>query len=244
MRPFLFLAVRPEDGAADDEYAAMLRRTGLDEKHLRRVRLEREPLGTVDLSEWSGIVLGGGPFQASDPEEDKTPVQRRVEADLAALLDQVVPADFPFFGACYGIGALGTHEGAQVGREYGEPARGIEVLLTQEGRADLVLGIAPPVFGAFVGHKEAISALPAHAVRLATSADSPVQAFRVGTRVYATQFHPELDLGGLIARVRAYRHDGYFPADEVEQVVAAARATGIAEPPNFLGRFVELFARP
>lgn len=244
MRPFLFLAIRPEDGPADDEYAAMLRCTGLDEAELRRVRLERGPLGDVDLEDWSGIVLGGGPFQSSDPEDGKSPVQRRVESDLRALLDRVVPADFPFFGACYGIGTLGTHEGAVVDRRYGEPAGGIEVTLTRQGRADPVLGIAPAAFGAFVGHKEAIAALPAHAVPLATSVASPVQAFRVGTRVYATQFHPELDAEGLVTRVTAYRDDGYFPPGELDRVVAAARASGITAPPNFLGRFVELFARP
>lgn len=244
MRPFLLLAVRPEDGAADDEYAAMLRCTGLDEPALRRVRLEQAPLGDVDLDEWSGIVLGGGPFQSSDPEAGKSAVQRRVEADLARLLDQVVAADFPFFGACYGVGALGTHQGAVVDRRYGEPAGGVEVTLTEQGRADPLLGMAPPSFGAFVGHKEAVSALPPHAVALATSAATPVQAFRVGTRVYATQFHPELDLEGLVARVRTYRNDGYFAPGELDQVIAAARATGIQEPPNFLGRFVELFARP
>ena len=79
MRPFPFLAVRPEDGPADDEYAAMLRFTGLDEAHLHRVRLEQAPLGEVDLDDWSGIVLGGGPFQSSDPPEAKSAVQRRVD---------------------------------------------------------------------------------------------------------------------------------------------------------------------
>ena len=244
MRPFLFLAVRPEDGAADDEYAAMLRCTGLAEPQLRRVRLERRPLGDVDLDEWSGIVLGGGPFQSSDPADAKSAVQRRVEADLSRLLDLVVPADFPFFGACYGVGALGTHEGAVVDRTFGEPAGGVQVRLTAEGRADPVLGVAPDEFGAFVGHKEAITTLPPHAVALASSAGAPVQAFRVGSRVYATQFHPELDLEGLVARVTAYRDDGYFPSDELDRVIAAARATGIVAPPNVLGRFVELVARP
>ncbi len=244
MRPFLFLAVRPEDGPADDEYAAMLRCTGLDEARLRRVRLERGPLPAVDLEEWSGVILGGGPFQSSDPPESKSGVQRRIETDLSRLLDAVVPADFPFFGACYGVGTLGTHQGATVGREFGEPAGGIRVRLTPEGRQDPLLGLAPPEFGAFVGHKEAVSVLPPHAVRLATSDQAPVQAFRVGRHVYATQFHPELDLEGLVSRVRAYRDDGYFPADEVESVVAAARASGITAPPNLLGRFVELHARP
>jgi len=159
------------------------------------------------------------------------------------LLDRVVAADFPFFGACYGVGVLGTHIGARVDHTYGEPAGAVRVTLTAAGRADPVLGVAPPVFGGFVGHKEAIAALPASAALLATSPAAPVQAFRVGTRVYATQFHPELDADGLVARMAIYRHSGYFPADELDRAIAEVRATGIRRTPNFLGRFVELFAR-
>ena len=78
---------------------------------------------------------------------------------------------------------------------------------------------------------------------LATSTACPVQAFRVGSRVYATQFHSELDLDGLATRVEVYKYAGYFEPDEAEAVMAAARASGVTETPNFLGRFVELFAR-
>jgi GMP synthase (glutamine-hydrolysing) len=69
-----------------------------------------------------------------------------------------------------------------------------------------------------------------------------VQAFRVGSRVYATQFHPELDLDGLATRIDVYRFAGYFPPHEGQALLDAARASGITETPNFLGRFVELFA--
>src|SRR3712207_9332210 len=110
----------------------MLRCTGLDERQLRRVRLEQGALETLDLDDLSGIILGGGPFQASDPEEKKSDVQRRVEASLSALLDQVVPRDFPFLGACYGVGTLGRHEGAVVDRTYAEPIGGIFVELDRK----------------------------------------------------------------------------------------------------------------
>ena len=66
MKPFLMLGIRPEDVAADDEYAAMLRCSGLHERQLQRIRMEQAPVGRVDLDQWSGIILGGGPFQASD----------------------------------------------------------------------------------------------------------------------------------------------------------------------------------
>ena len=95
MKPFLLLAIRPEDAAADNEYDSFMTLAGLDERELRRIRLEQRALGDVDLRDWSGILLGGGPFNYTDPEELKTPVQRRVEADLEGLLDRVVSEDFP-----------------------------------------------------------------------------------------------------------------------------------------------------
>jgi GMP synthase (glutamine-hydrolysing) len=236
------LGIRAEDVAADDEYAAMLRCTGLDEGQLQRLRMERAPLGNVDLDRWSGIILGGGPFQASDHEEIKSTTQRRVEAELAALLDVVVDRDFPFLGACYGIGTLGRHQGAVVDRTFGEPISGIRIKLTRAGQEDPLFRRAGSSFGAYAGHKEAISKLPAHAVTLAYSERCPVQAFRVGRRVYATQFHPELDLDGLATRIAVYKYAGYFKPEEADDVLAAARVSGITEVPNLLGGFVELFA--
>jgi GMP synthase (glutamine-hydrolysing) len=243
VKPFLFLGIRAEDVAADEEYAAMLRCTGLDESQLRRVRLEQGPFVLPDLDDLSGVILGGGPFQASDPEDTKSPAQRRAEAGLCGLLDRVVPRDFPFLGACYGVGTLGRHQGAVVDRTYPEPIGGTFVQLTDEGRRDpLFAGVDSP-FGAYVGHKEAVRTLPDHAVVLATSPACPVQAFRVGSRMYATQFHPELDLDGLATRIAVYRYAGYFDPAEADAVLAAARASGVTETPNLLRRFVELFAR-
>ena len=40
MKPFLFLATRSDDEPADAEYEAFLKRTGLEESTLRRLRLE------------------------------------------------------------------------------------------------------------------------------------------------------------------------------------------------------------
>ncbi len=50
----------------------------------------------------------------------------------------------------------------------------------------------PDRFEALAGHKEATERLPAEAVLLASSDGCPVQVYRVGRRVYATQFHPEV----------------------------------------------------
>ena len=242
MKPFLLLGTRGDDAAADNEYEAFLGFTGLGEDLLRRYRLERAPLGLLDLREWSGIFLGGGPFNASDPPHTKSPVQRRVERDLRALLDVVVAEDFPFLGACYGIGALGTHRGGTVDSTYAEPIGRIAVTLTPDGRDDPLLGHLPGRFDAFVGHKEAVRDLPRDAVHLASSPACPVQAFRIGRNVYATQFHPELDIHGLCTRIEVYKHAGYFEPHEAEGLKEMARRSEVLEPPKILQRFVELYA--
>jgi GMP synthase (glutamine-hydrolysing) len=243
VKPLLLLATRADDAAADNEYEAFLGFAGLDESDLGRVRLEQRPLGDVDLRDWSGILVGGGPFNYSEPDARKSPVQRRVEADLLGLLDRVVGEDFPFLGACYGIGLLGHHEGARVDREYAEPVGHVQVTLTADGQRDQLFGGLPDTFGAFVGHKEAISALPGHAVHLATSPRCPVQAFRIGANVYATQFHPELDADGLCTRIEVYKHAGYFEPEEADDLKALARRCEASHPPAVLRRFVQLCAR-
>ena len=238
MKPFLLLAIRAEDAAADNEYASFLSLAGLGESELRRVRLEQRALGDVDLRDWSGILLGGGPFNYTDPDDLKTPVQRRVEADLGGLLDRVVSADFPFLGACFGIGALGRHLGAVLDRRFAEPVGAVQITLTPQGQRDPVLGALPTAFAAFTGHKEAISELPGHALLLASSAGCPVQAFRVGANVYATQFHPELDVPGLCTRIDVYKHAGYFEPDQADEIKAQAARSDITWPPAILRGFV------
>ena len=243
MKPFLFLGIRAQDAAADDEYAAVLRCAGLDERDVRRVRLERDVLGPTDLDDWSGVVVGGGPWNISDPAESKSPAQLRGEARLRDLALQVVDADFPFLGACYGVGTLGTLAGGVVDRQWSEPIGAFTVTLTADGIADPVLGELPPTFNAFLGHKEAVSRLPDGAVLLASSATCPVQAFRLGEHVYATQFHPELDVDSIVMRIEIYQDFGYFEPDEGEDLIRRARAAVVTEPPRILERFVELYAR-
>ena len=243
MRPFLFLGTRAEDDVAQQEYDAVLAGCGLRPDELVRVRLEQGPLGEIDLAEWSGVILGGGPFNVSDPDDVKSPAQRSAEADLRLLAERVVAADFPFLGACYGIGVLGGLRGGVIDRRYGEPVGALPVRLSEEGRQDPLFGVMPAEFSAYLGHKEAVSRLPEGAVLLASTDTCPVHAFRLGRHVYATQFHPELDAVAICDRIDAYASHGYFQPHEHESLKATAREAMVTEPVRLLGRFVELYAR-
>lgn len=243
MKPFLLLATRAEDAAAEAEYEAFCRFGGLSRDTLHRVRLEAGPLPVIDLDQYSGIIVGGSPFNSCDPPELKTPTQWRVEEELQHLLARIVAADFPFLGACYGIATL-THYGAGViDTTYGEPVGAVPITRTAVGRGDPLLAAIPDTFHAFVGHKEACRVLPAGAVLLATSPNCPVQMFRIGQNVYATQFHPELDADGLITRVTVYDRHGYYPPEQAEEVAANARRADVSHAPTVLRTFVRRYRR-
>jgi GMP synthase (glutamine-hydrolysing) len=207
------------------------------------VNLAKEDLPDLALDDWSGILLGGGPWNASDEPDTKVDAQLRAEQAIWRLLDEVVARDFPFLGACYGIGTLGLHQGGVVDRSWPEPVGPLSVTLTQDGEADPVFAGVPTEFTAYGGHKESMVHLPPGAVRLATSTACPVQAFRVGRNVYATQFHPELDLEGIGTRIEVYKDAGYFHPSEAEALLSRSRAVEVLHPMRLLTNFIGLHRR-
>ncbi len=246
MKPFLLLATRAQNSVADAEYGAFLRFGGLSAEQLIRARLESAPLDELlpgfDVRDYAGILAGGSPFTTSDPPALKSAVQVRVESEMEALIGDVLKADVPFLGACYGIGTLGRYLGGTVDGTFAEPVGAVQVTLTPEGLADPLLAGIPERFDAFTGHKEALRALPPGAVLLAGSPACPVQMFLAGQNQYATQFHPELDVPGIIERMLAYQDRGYFQPYELEGLIEAARAATVTWPAQILANFVSRYA--
>lgn len=237
-RPFLLLSSRPEEETAAGEHAAVARHLGVAPDAVVQVRTEQKSFLPVDLEAFRGVLLGGSPYGVTDAS--KGPVQRRVEAEVTSIVGEIVRRDLPFLGLCYGVGILAAHLGSSVDHRHAEPVGGARITLTPEGRRDPLLRGTPAEFAAYVGHKEACPVTPRGAVLLATSATCPVQMFRVGRRVYATQFHPELDLTGLTVRIRVYRTHGYFPPDEAHAVLARAGAWDVSAAHTMLRRFAEI----
>ena len=167
-------------------------------------------------------------------------MQLEVEAWFDDHLAEVLETDFPFFGACYGVGLLGTVGRGRVSRKHGEEAAVVEVSVTPEGASDPVLAGLPERFHAMVGHKEAIEELPAGATLLATGASCPVQMFRLGRNAYASQFHPELDADTFEQRLRIYADQGYYQPGGNDRAVADARRFDVARSAQVLRNFTRL----
>ena len=228
VKPFLLLSIRAEPEAAAEEQAAFVRCLDVGP----RPTLQRRQLGPktpldckLDLDDWSGILLGGGAFTGLRPRGDQVArLSDRAEADLRDLLDDVVAADFPFLGPATASARSARMRAARSTRAHPEGVGPLAVDLTDAGPARPALrrptrplrGVRRPQ-GVAVGG-------PRHVTVLATSATCPVQAFRVGANVYATQFHPELDLSGLCTRINIYATFGYFEPSLAADLCAAAAA--------------------
>jgi len=242
VKPFLILQLRPVDAAADDEFEAFLKYGGLKEEEVRRVRMEKEGVPEIDLSEYSGIIEGGGPSNVSDPLEKKSKSQLRFERELIPLYDKIFQEDFPFFGACYGIGSLANYTGTTVSREkYAEPPGAVEIILNEEAEKDPLLNDLPSRFRAFVGHKEACQELPEGATLLASSPTCPIQLIRFKENIYATQFHPELDFSGLKLRVGIYMYEGYFNPASAKELLNRNKDEKVIYPALILKNFVNQY---
>jgi GMP synthase (glutamine-hydrolysing) len=240
-KPFLILQLRPEDETADSEFDAILRYGGLAPDDVVRVQLDRESFPFVVFDDFAAIIVGGSPFEVSTPGEEKTMLQREIEAGFETLLARVVQRDFPFLGACSGNGLLGSFLGASMSTRYAEPVGPAWISMTDAGKADPLLEGFPDRFRVLLGHKEACDDVPPGAVLLAESAACPVQMFRVKANVYATQFHPEGDPDGFALRIRVYRNHGYFPADRADELIAAVDGAETPIPQEMLRRFVNRY---
>ncbi len=244
-KPFLILQLRPETEASDDEFAAILRKGGLEAGTARRIRMDRERLPEdIDLDAFSGVIVGGGPGCVSDAPEQKSEIEARIEADVLGLMPKVTERDFPFLGCCYGIGILGAHlQGDVSKRAFGEAVGTSACEVTPEGKDDALLAGVPTAFDAFVGHKEALQDLPEGCVHLVRSEACPYQMLRYKENVYATQFHPEADADGFETRIRIYRERGYFPPEDAEDLIAMCRAADVFAPEMILRNFVQRYGK-
>lgn len=242
IKPFLILQLRPEDNISDNEFEAFLRYGDLEISDTHRVRMEKEDFRNLNLSNYSGVIVGGGPYCISDDFATKTDVQKRLERQLDSLLKQVIKDDFPYLGACYGLSALSIALGGDVSKEkYKEEPGAITIKFNDHNRRDPIIKELDLNFRAFGGHKESCQSLPPNAVLLASSSTCPIQMIRYGKNVYGTQFHPELDSEGLGLRINAYKHLGYFDPSDAERLVHEALKENITVPMQILNRFVRKY---
>ncbi|MFS2242173.1 glutamine amidotransferase-related protein [Microbacterium sp. OR16] len=235
MSSVLYVCVRPERSAADAEHRSFRRGLGLGS--LDRLDLLHASLETVEWQQYEGFVIGGSPFNVTDAEKDE--YQRAVEHDLERIARRALDGDATALFTCYGIGVVTRMLGGEVHTGQPEQASATSVQLTDAGIGDPLFGPGAPTMSVFTAHKESARETPPGAVLLATNDACTVQAYRVGERLYATQFHPEASPQDFADRMAVYRASGYFDPRDYERTERAILDASV-DGHDLLARFPEL----
>lgn len=240
--PLLYVCVRPQAGAAAAEYRSFLNATRLEVGQLDSHDLVRNPLPADAFERYSGFLIGGSPFNVTDPESSKNDAQRRLEADLEQIAGRAAASTTHALFTCYGIGVVTRMLGGTVSRAWPEDTGPVAVSLLPPGQSDPFFGGLASRFTALTAHKEGSGETPPGSVRLAQNEGCPVQAYRVGTGLYATQFHPEPTTKDFTERMAVYRDDGYFAADAYDEVAGRVLSASVTEPVRLLRAFAKAWA--
>ena len=235
----LYVCARPQRDAAVAEWASFRDGLGVADDELVHHDLVRDPL-PADLEQYAGVVVGGSPFNVTDP--DKTAAQLRLENDLETLASAALDGRTRALFTCFGIGVVTRLLGGTVTLDHPEGTGPTEVVLTDQGADDELFGILNPRFEALTAHKEGTAEVPPDATLLATNDACPVQAYRAGVSLWATQFHPEPTTEAFVARMAVYRAAGYFDADAFDEVASVVRTASVEQPTLLLRTFAALTA--
>lgn len=140
----------------------------------------------ADPASFDAIMVFGG---IAHPDQD---AEHAWLADETAFIAAAIEHDIPLLGVCLGSQLIARASGSWIGPgEVGEVGWH-EVGLTEAGVADPVVGAAfPSRFEAFQWHYYTWE-LPRGAELLASNGAAR-QAYRLGTRTWGVQFHPEVN---------------------------------------------------
>lgn len=138
---------------------------------------------------WDGLIIMGGAMSANEVAEYP------FFNDLFELVRRFDAAERPVLGVCLGAQVIARAYGGEV-YETGALETGFNpIAVTDEAQDDpLFAGLGPDLM-VFQNHYESMRGIK-DAVTLARGDLCPVQAFRIGERVYGTQFHVEVTLDG------------------------------------------------
>jgi GMP synthase (glutamine-hydrolysing) len=173
-----------------------------------KITADPRPTGSFDAA----LVLGGHQNVGEEAEHPWL----EVEYDL---LRELVAGETPLFAICLGAQALAHACGARIAKLPAQQAGFVEVWLTDEGVRDPVLGALPRRFEALLGNSYGFE-VPSDGVELVSSEIQP-QAYRLGERAWAVQFHPEARRGQVL---RWFEEDGETlpaPLAEIERELEA-----------------------
>lgn len=237
MKPFLLLQARDhDDPMAEHEWQSFARAMGVTHEDIHTWSLLEGAPDHSALQRHAAVLIGGsGDYSARGNEPWLQDAARMVREEL-------VERGKPTFAVCFGLQLMGRALGETVihdpdNREVGT----YEVRVTQAAEGCDLFGALPEVFHAQQGHNDRILNTPAGTRKLAESELAEVQALVVEQKpVWATQFHPELDVAGNRMRYVSYieNYGGLVGPEDEDPVLSSLKPSPHAS--DLLFRFAKM----
>ena len=234
---FLLLEARLDQDMVEHERSCIARSGHLNPEQFRIIDMVKTPPTLDMLDGIDAIFIGGtGDFSVA---KDRPPF---FDA-LASLTLQALDRSLPALGLCYGFHLMAQAVGGKVVRDPDKGESGtFEVILTEEGKRDVLLRDLPERFLAQQGHNDVVDEVPAPFLWLATSERCRWQALRHPDKpFYGLQFHPELGREDFMLRMRKYAHEYADTPDRYQEIDAQVKETHIQD---VIHRFIDRIVLP
>jgi GMP synthase (glutamine-hydrolysing) len=197
---YLLIQIRnPGDPIREQEVDCFARALQCEPRRIRPINLIAEAPSARELDAVDAVLIGGSGEYSVTVEGDW--LDRGLDA-----MRELYATSKPTFASCWGFQAMARALDGEVVHDLDRAELGTYPLtLTDTGRVDPIFSELGTPFDALVGHQDVVTRLPEEAELLASSERVAHQAFRMrNAPIYATQFHPELDLDTFLERVWAY----------------------------------------
>ena len=144
----------------------------------------REDAPLPEISAFSGVIMTGSHAMVTDTDPWILCTEK--------FIQELVQANTPFLGICFGHQLLGRAAGGKAG--YNPKGREVgtkKILGASPARDDLLFQEMPDKYFGHATHSQTVLELPPSGVLLAYNDFEPHHAIRVGKRAWGLQFHPE-----------------------------------------------------
>lgn len=212
----LLLQIRDDKETMMEELYEFVQYSGLYEEQFTVLNTFLTSEFPADYAKDFDVVFIGGSSDASvlKPEEFL------FLADCKKLLRYCYDNAIPVFASCFGFQLLVQEFGGEVILDADNLEMGTyEIYLTEAAKEDILFADLPNPFIGVSGHRERACTLPANAINLAYTPQCPFHAIKMPDKpIYGFQFHPEIDVKDLVARLDRYQQHYLEDAEAFERI--------------------------
>lgn len=188
-------------------------------------------LGEFPEGDWAGVVITGSAFSTYEELDWIQPAEE--------YLRELAARGVPLYGVCFGHQLLAQAFGGKVERcPHGWELGTSRVELTDLGRNDPLFADLPEALSVQQSHADVVTVLPEGAEILAGNPHWGVQAFRLGQRIWGTQFHPEFTAATMAAAVE--RVVPLMEGDDEDKLRFLSRIENTGEASRCLANFARI----